>query len=91
MECLEQQLVCVFEIAGDAPPCHGVRGQGNVVLSSQNSRSSLKYWTGKYLEKNDQKLQEWLLSRSDAEVKITISPSYLTSWEYRQRMVTGTS
>lgn len=91
VECLEKQPVCGFEIAGDTPPYHGVRGQGDVVLSSHNSRSNLKDLTAKYLEKNDQKLQEWLLSRSDAEVTITISPSYLTSWDYRQRMATGTA
>ena len=68
----------MFEIAGDMPPYHGVRGQGGVVLSFHNSRSSLKESTDKYLEKNDHTLQEWLLSRSDAEVTITISPFYLT-------------
>ena len=91
MGCLAKQPVCGLEIVGDTPPYHGVRGQGDVVLSSYNSQSSLKDLTDKYLEKNDQELQEWLLPSSDAEVTITISPSYLTSWNYRQRMATGTA
>lgn len=91
VECIERKPICGFEVAGDAPPYCGIRGQGDVVLSTQNNQEILRDLAAKYLKKKDQKLQEWLLSRTGTEVTITITPRYLASWDYRKRMGPGTS
>jgi len=58
-------------------------------LSTQSNQEILRDLAAKYLKKENQKLQEWLLSRTATEV--TITPRYLASWDYRIRMGTGTS
>ncbi len=75
-----------FEISGDSPPYHGIRGQGEAVLTPLNDSSLLRDLLLRYLGSLDSPFAQWLLSRSAEEMIITISPSRLFSWDYRERM-----
>ncbi len=75
-----------FEIAGDTPPYHGVRGQGRAELSTEQGPAMLEELIDRYLGRRDSGLARWLLARRDDEIAIRIRPTWLTSWDYRERM-----
>ena len=75
-----------FEIAGDQPPYHGVRGQGEVELSTDEGATTLERLIDRYLGNRDSGLARWLLDRRETEVAIRIRPEWITAWDYRQRM-----
>ena len=75
-----------FEVAPNNPPYFGVRGQGDAVLASQGGAEMLEQLLGRYLGGHDSPLAQWLLSRSEDEMLITITPRRWFSWDYRQRM-----
>ncbi|MEZ5573025.1 MAG: pyridoxamine 5'-phosphate oxidase family protein [Halioglobus sp.] len=75
-----------FELAPNEPPYHGVRGQGIARLEADVGGQVLREMLQRYLGGTDSSLGQWLLSRADDEVLITIEPLRLFSWDYRQRM-----
>jgi hypothetical protein len=75
-----------FEVAGDAPPYHGVRGQGRAELFTQHGPVTLEQLIDRYLGRRDSRLAKWLLARLDSEVAIRIVPDWVTAWDYRRRM-----
>jgi nitroimidazol reductase NimA-like FMN-containing flavoprotein (pyridoxamine 5'-phosphate oxidase superfamily) len=75
-----------FEVAPDAPPYHGVRGQGTATISPLGDSPLLRDLLQAYLGDLSSPLSGWLLSRSAQEVIIRISPHRLYSWDYRERM-----
>jgi nitroimidazol reductase NimA-like FMN-containing flavoprotein (pyridoxamine 5'-phosphate oxidase superfamily) len=75
-----------FEVAPNEPPYHGVRGQGRVTLSPLGQDGTLRELLLTYLGGLDSGLANWLLSRSDDELLVTITPHRLYSWDYRDRM-----
>jgi len=75
-----------FELAPNDPPYYGVRGQGDAVLTDQGGAQMLEQLLDRYLGGQDSPLAKWLLSRSEEEVLITITPRRWFSWDYRQRM-----
>jgi hypothetical protein len=75
-----------FEIAPNEPPYHGVRGQGDAIVEPLGSKETLEELLGRYLGGVNSSLANWLLSRCDEEVLITITPTRLYTWDYRERM-----
>ncbi len=75
-----------FEVAPNEPPYHGIRGQADVTLEPLGNQSTLRELLDRYLGGFDSGVAQWLLSRSDEEVLITIEPTRLYSWDYRERM-----
>lgn len=75
-----------FEIAADTPPYRGVRGQGVASLSPQHAEGVLNAMLQRYLGGTESSLAQWLLSRVEEEVVVTISPLRLFSWDYSDRM-----
>ena len=75
-----------FEVGPNEPPYHGVRGQGRAVLSDEGAGETLETLLQRYLGGGESSLGEWLLSRRDEEVLISISPQRIFSWDYRERM-----
>ncbi len=78
-----------FELAPNEPPYHGVRGQGIATLDADGGGAVLGDMLQRYLGATDSKLGNWLLSRAEDEVLITIEPVRLFSWDYRERMEKG--
>lgn len=75
-----------FEIAPNEPPYCGVRGQGRAALSPDTGGAVLTRMLERYLGGTESELAQWLLSRADGEMLITITPLRLFSWDYRSRM-----
>ena len=75
-----------YEIAGDQPPYHGVRGQGRAELSLEAGPAMLERLIDRYLGRRDSSLAQWLLARRDSEIAIRIRPQWVTAWDYRTRM-----
>ena len=75
-----------FEVAPNEPPYHGVRGQGRAALSPLGENDTLDRLVERYLGGAESSVANWLLSRKDEEVLITLSPTRLFSWDYRERM-----
>lgn len=75
-----------FEVAPNEPPYCGVRGQGRAQLSMLGGGEALEGLLQRYLGGADSALGQWLLSRSDEEILITIEPLRMFTWDYRQRM-----
>ena len=83
---LLRQRKCGFEIATNDPPYRGVRGKANVVGELGASEDILRRVIQRYLGGTNQKLASWLLSRVEREVKFTLHPTWVTSWDYGERM-----
>lgn len=75
-----------FDISPNQPPYYGVRGQGIAELTDEGAGDVLEQLLQRYLGAADSSLGNWLLSRRDEELLITIEPQRLFSWDYRQRM-----
>lgn len=75
-----------FEVAPNEPPYCGVRGQGRVQLAPDTNGAMLTRLLKRYLGGTESDLAQWLLSRADGEVLLTITPTRLFSWDYRDRM-----
>lgn len=75
-----------FEIAPNEPPYFGVRGQGMASMAALGDATMLEELLQRYLGGAESTLGDWLLSRRDEEVLITITPGRWFSWDYRQRM-----
>ena len=77
---------CGFELAPNHPPYLGIRGQGTVTLLPEVGGATLEQLIDRFLGDGDGRLRNWLLSRVDEEVAIRITPTWISSWDYRHRM-----
>jgi nitroimidazol reductase NimA-like FMN-containing flavoprotein (pyridoxamine 5'-phosphate oxidase superfamily) len=75
-----------FEVAGDAPPYKGVRGQGRAELRPADGARILAELLDRYQGGRDTPLARWLLARADREVAVRIDIDWLTAWDYSARM-----
>ena len=83
---LVSQRKCGFEIASNNPPYRGVRGKADVLYELGNSEGTLRRIIRRYLGETNQGLESWLLSRVKHEMKFTLHPKWVTSWDYGERM-----
>ena len=77
---------CAFEIAPEALPYHGVRGQAVASLYEDRGAEILRLLIDRYLGDARSSLARWLLSRAETETAIALAPRTLVSWDYRDRM-----
>lgn len=75
-----------FEIALNEPPYKGVRGKGHATLTQENVSDTLHEVIVRFLGDTNSDLARWLLGRADEEYVIKITPSWITSWDYSERM-----
>ena len=83
---LIQEGRCAFEIANNEPPYLGVRGKADVQVSGNDAKPTLTNLIKRYLGNTNHRLAHWLLGRSEEEIEFTLHPTWITSWDYRQRM-----
>lgn len=77
---------CGFEVATEAAPYCGVRGQGSVTLVSEGAEAQLRRLFARYSIREHSELAQWLLGRAADERLVKIVPTRLSSWDYGQRM-----
>ena len=75
-----------FEIAADAPPYRGVRGQGLVSLSPDDDGFLLTRLIDRYLGTEETSFRKWLLDGAKDEIAVALKPVRFMSWDYRGRM-----
>ncbi len=83
---LRREPRCGFEIAGDAAPYRGVRGQGRATLVPAEGPAVLARLVDRYVRSRDSSFARWLLKRQSDEVAISIGFEWLTSWDFTARM-----
>lgn len=83
---LAKDARCAFEIAGDAMPYRGVRGQGAATLLPADGPAILRRLIDRYLHGRDSGFARWLISRQDDEVAVRIDPGWMTAWDFSRRM-----
>ena len=92
VRCLERRPRCGFEVAADAPPYRGVRGQACVDLDRDAGAATLDRLLVRYLGSLDNPLADRLRADAADEVCFRLRPVSLVSWDYGRRMkssVTG--
>jgi hypothetical protein len=85
---LERDGRCAFEVARDAPPYRGVRGQARASVLRSAGGPLLGDLVDRYLGTRDSPLARRLLASAADEVTIRITPARLASWDYTERMRT---
>ncbi|MAT49961.1 MAG: pyridoxamine 5'-phosphate oxidase [Porticoccaceae bacterium] len=83
---LRENPRCSFEIAADTLPYRGARGQGIAHLHREGAGECLEQLIVRYLGDTDSKLAQWLLSRRNEEYMVRITPRWITSWDFTERM-----
>ena len=83
---LERDSRCAFELSVNEAPYYGLRGRGVAEISSDGAEDLLEALASRYLGDEDTPFRAWLRSRVETEVCIRISPTWITTWDYRQRM-----
>ena len=86
VQILKENNKCAFEVSPDAPPYHGIRGQGLAVLGHDPSGNTLENLHDRFLGNSKTPFKAWLMRGASEEVIIRIKPSNLMSWDYRNRM-----
>jgi hypothetical protein len=89
VRCLEERPRCGFEVAGDDPPYHGVRGRAQVVLDHAAGAATLDRLLERYLGGTTGPLAERLRLDASDEVCLRLRPVSITSWDYRSRMASS--
>ena len=77
---------CAFEFSPNEPPYFGVRGRGVASVFEVGGADLLEQVSTRYLGAEDSLFRRWLRKRADNEVRLVISPTWITTWDYRDRM-----
>jgi len=83
---LRNDARCGFEVAPDRPPYRGVRGRAKATIHADRGEEILRTLLDRYLGGTESPLASQLLSKSQSEVAIAITPVSMSSWDYRKRM-----
>jgi hypothetical protein len=77
---------CGFEVARDAPPYRGVRGQAHAALDMSAGPALLDRLMERYGIASGSTLAAMLSRRRADEVAIRLTPDRLSCWDYSARM-----
>jgi len=77
---------CAFEVATNTPPYKGVRGQARAHAVKARGAEVLETLLHRYLGGTESDLARWLLDRAASEVAIRLEPTWISSWDYSDRM-----
>ena len=83
---LARHPVCGFEVAPEAMPYKGVRGQGKATLLPERGLDILQRLIDRYVGNRESDFARWLIKRGSREVAIRIDPIWLTAWDFAPRM-----
>ena len=83
---LRENPACAIDISTNDIPYRGVRGAGTAACLPTDGAGTLARLIERYLGDHDSQLARWLKSREDDEVALRITPNWLTSWDFSERM-----
>lgn len=75
-----------FDVSTNDLPYRGVRGRGDATCTTAADNTQLENLLTRYLGSTEGQLAQWLLNRSGREAVIAIEPTWLTSWDFSERM-----
>lgn len=75
-----------FDVSTNDLPYRGVRGRGLATCTTAADNSQLEELLEKYLGNAEGQLATWLLNRTGSESVISIEPTWITSWDFSERM-----
>lgn len=77
---------CAIDVSTNDIPYRGLRGRGQVACLPELGSEVLDRLIQRYLSDDQNRLARWLKSRSEAEVALRVTPNWLTSWDFSDRM-----
>ena len=83
---LEHDPDIAFEVSTDRPPYRGVRGNGRVALAPDEDKATLRALLERYLGGTDSALADRLLDPDRDEVRLTLHPDRVYSWDFSDSM-----
>ena len=83
---LEHDADVAFEISDNDPPYRGVRGSGEVTIEPDENKALLRELLERYLGGTDSPLADRLLVEGREEVRLTVDPTKLYTWDFSERM-----
>jgi nitroimidazol reductase NimA-like FMN-containing flavoprotein (pyridoxamine 5'-phosphate oxidase superfamily) len=86
VEFLEHDPRVAFEVSVNDPPYRGVRGQATVTVDPDPGKVVLRSLVERYLGGTDSSLAQTLLSKDREEVRLTVEPTRVATWDYGERM-----
>ena len=83
---LEHDANVAFEVSDNDPPYRGVRGSGEVSIEPDEDKALLRELLERYLNGTDNALADRLLAEGREEVRLTVDPTKLYTWDFSERM-----
>ena len=83
---LRNNAEVAFDVSTNDLPYRGVRGRGRAHCTTAADNQALERLLQRYLAGTDNPLAQWLLNRAVTEAVIEIEISWLTSWDFSDRM-----
>lgn len=83
---LRENPEVAFDVSTNDIPYQGVRGRGFAHCAVAPDKTALEELLNRYIASTDSDLAQWLLNRSGSEAVIQIDISWLTSWDFSDRM-----
>ena len=83
---LQDNPACAVDISTNDIPYRGVRGAGTATCLPDEGADALARLIERYLGGDDSRLARWLISRRKDEIALRITPNWLTSWDFSERM-----
>ena len=87
---LRADSAIAFDISTNEIPYRGVRGNGVASISSDKNKDVLRSLIRRYLGSTNSPLADTLLRDEREEVRISIEPNQIYSWDFTDRMKTTT-
>ncbi len=75
-----------FDVSTNDIPYRGVRGRGLARCSVAPNKTVLEGLLNRYVSGTNNELARWLLARTETEALVEIEISWLTSWDFSDRM-----
>jgi nitroimidazol reductase NimA-like FMN-containing flavoprotein (pyridoxamine 5'-phosphate oxidase superfamily) len=83
---LQDNPACAVDISTNDIPYRGVRGAGRAACLPAAGAQTLDRLIERYLGGSESQLARWLKSRQEDEIALKITPKWLTSWDFSERM-----
>ena len=87
---LRADSAIAFDVSTNEIPYRGVRGNGVASISPDENKDVLRSLIRRYLGSMDSPLAATLLQDDREEVRISIEPNQIFSWDFSKRMKTKT-
>ncbi|MEF8886650.1 MAG: pyridoxamine 5'-phosphate oxidase family protein [Haloarculaceae archaeon] len=86
VEYLRADGAAAFEVSTNTPPYMGVRGNGTATVEPDEDKAVIRGLVERYLGGTESAMARRLLADDREEVRITVDPERLYTWDFTDRM-----